>query len=692
MPLVAPSRIGAVIGAALVAMSLVQAPAADAVVADDPREVYLQQVDRGLELVDRARAQLAEGSISALVRAAGSLGGGSVDAGVPAMPPGAGLRARALQLEDAADRAGGATPFAGASTQPAPVLVSATFDGIHAEFGDSSTQPDEATRRRLVARALVVAEAIDQVLHASGPARQGDVTGKPDKVCDVLDQSPDLCISGEGKHVYEEDYKILIDRGGNDVYRNSAGGADPERNDLDVSVVVDLAGNDKYQAMTPLRGGSRVVQGAAIAGGVGMLVDQAGNDHYAIESRPLLTPPDSSGAVGQGAAITGFGLLADYEGNDTYEVLSKDPGQGAFALGSGATGGLGVLYEAGGDDRYKVEAEPIHILDQDRIPHPRTSFATGVGVGAIGTGLFADAAGKDKVLIEARNGIKGRMDPPDLESASAVAQGVGLGSLGVGVAIFGEGSVDARLVVHNDIPSDNEDAAAVAQAVGLGGGVGLAPGPFGALYDAGGDDSYVAAARSRRSEQSGGSVIVAHGASIGGTGILVEAAGNDRYVAEADAEARRAAGAVAVAQGAGYSGGGVGYIEDRSGADAYTSSTKGVTTEGRNLEGLGAISYAQAAGVTGAGFLRDLAGKDAYASRQIYKWGDPIRDTSRINAASFVLGAVDFGVAYFLDVDQGDKDRFSVFPENKACQGIRGEEKWEDCGDLLGQGWVWNVP
>src|SRR5207245_3444341 len=100
--------------------------------------------------------------------------------------------------------------------------------------------------------------------------------------CSVVDEPPALCIGGSGNSTYNKDYALLIDLGGDDLYTNSAGGADPgvpvngTGSGLPVSIVLDLGGNDRYDpVLTP--GGSRVVEGSAYFGGIGMLVDAAGD-------------------------------------------------------------------------------------------------------------------------------------------------------------------------------------------------------------------------------------------------------------------------------------------------------------------------------------------------------------------------------------------------------------------------------
>lgn len=140
---------------------------------------------------------------------------------------------------------------------------------------------------------------------------------------------------------------LLIDRQGNDQYQakhlaqgSCLGG---------VGILLDMGGNDAY-------GGIRRVQGTALAG-LGMLIDQGGNDNYhaAMWSQGLGHP-------------LGFGLLDDVDGKDFYytggiypDSYDDTPGYEGWGqgLGSGlrdiANGGIGVLLDGGGDDRYEYD-------------------------------------------------------------------------------------------------------------------------------------------------------------------------------------------------------------------------------------------------------------------------------------------------------------------------------------------------
>ena len=212
----------------------------------------------------------------------------------------------------------------------------------------------------------------------------------------------DIVVGGKGKNVYELDKMTgvcaVIDLGGDDEYQE--GTVSPER---PVLVVIDLAGNDNYVASTPgAQGGAvlgismlldlegndtyrarDVAQGSAL-GGVGILVDYAGNDVYAGYRRVQGQALGGIGILidregndryhaamwGQGfGGPLGFGLLDDLAGNDHYTLgglyansfKPETPGYEGWGQGVGAglrqvaNGGIGVLLEGGGDDRYEYD-------------------------------------------------------------------------------------------------------------------------------------------------------------------------------------------------------------------------------------------------------------------------------------------------------------------------------------------------
>jgi len=137
---------------------------------------------------------------------------------------------------------------------------------------------------------------------------------------------------------------VLYDFAGDDVYRGR---------EMSCGVGIcgygllrDVAGNDTYIS-------EDTAQGAGCFG-IGMLVDEAGNDTY---TAPLFAQGFS--------LVKGYGLLLDGGGNDSYNVGGKyedhrEPGQAYQSMGQGfayglrpsASGGIAVLYDVGGNDTY----------------------------------------------------------------------------------------------------------------------------------------------------------------------------------------------------------------------------------------------------------------------------------------------------------------------------------------------------
>lgn len=214
----------------------------------------------------------------------------------------------------------------------------------------------------------------------------------------ITTSAGDIIIGGRGNNVYDLDAPgmqnviCVIDLGGNDVYRE--GTCDINR---PVFVIIDLAGDDKYFATKP------GVQGGSILG-VSMLLDLSGNDTYQAQD------------VAQGTTLGGVGLLIDYSGHDTYHALRRAQGSALggvgilidkkgndsyhaalHAQGLGHPGGFGVLEDCEGNDRYYLGG-----LYLDSYPeHPGyDGWGQGLGAGIRqvangGVGALLDGGGDD---------------------------------------------------------------------------------------------------------------------------------------------------------------------------------------------------------------------------------------------------------------------------------------------------------
>lgn len=133
-----------------------------------------------------------------------------------------------------------------------------------------------------------------------------------------------IVLAGPGDDRHTADAAILIDIAGDDVYLNNCGG--PVSNAIPSALVIDFAGNDRYESWVPFRIGSG-------AFGVGFLLDLAGDDSYVCMRG------------GEGAGLFGIGVLADYAGNDRYRAYDYAQGMGQF--------GAGVLLDDDGDNLFE---------------------------------------------------------------------------------------------------------------------------------------------------------------------------------------------------------------------------------------------------------------------------------------------------------------------------------------------------
>ncbi len=261
-----------------------------------------------------------------------------------------------------------------------------------------------------------------------------------------------IIIRGSGDDVYDPvarpeldaDLLLLVDTGGNDVYKIPVGANRSIHNP--VSLAFDLAGDDVYgyvEVPHPLDGGSssrpasdvdgrdpsgqtrsdQARQGAGRLGvgflshfgggkatyhslrlsqgygqfGVGVLYDDGGDDAYRAE------------ALAQGNALFGIGLLLDKSGNDRYSSY-------AFSQGFGYVKGAGILVDGAGNDHYEVNhgdpdfgGDPLYPSPQAP-GHANTSMSQGVGLGqrpsspgevsaSGGLGILRDRGAGDDIYI-----------------------------------------------------------------------------------------------------------------------------------------------------------------------------------------------------------------------------------------------------------------------------------------------------
>jgi hypothetical protein len=174
----------------------------------------------------------------------------------------------------------------------------------------------------------------------------------------------------EGSVSIERPLLVILDLAGDDTYRGTKPGIQGGAI-LGISMLLDAAGNDTYQAKD-------IAQGSAL-GGAGILIDRSGNDTYVGLRRV------------QGHALGGIGILLDRDGNDRYHAAM-------WAQGFGNPLGFGVLDDLDGDDHYYCGG-----LYYDSYPETPGYEGWGQGVGAGlrgvangGIGVILDGGGDDK--------------------------------------------------------------------------------------------------------------------------------------------------------------------------------------------------------------------------------------------------------------------------------------------------------
>ncbi len=263
--------------------------------------------------------------------------------------------------------------------------------------------------KKLYAACAYFAHAANQfgALQKCGEAFRGQSAGNiPGVTGEVLffkhTKYGDIIVGGPGPNVYTADAAIVIDIGGDDVYLNNAGGT---YGNVFFALCSDFGGDDIYRGTGILRQGAAMMgcgilidtegndtyradnfaQGFGLIG-VGILADMAGNDTYRAKNNS------------QGAAWFGIGMLAEGGGIDSYHADN-------FAQGLALCKGFGAIIEAGGNDSYYLGGKH----DDHRAPgRSYTSMGQGFGFGSRpyktpfgtsgGIGLLADAEGHDRYV------------------------------------------------------------------------------------------------------------------------------------------------------------------------------------------------------------------------------------------------------------------------------------------------------
>ncbi|MFH1550620.1 MAG: HEAT repeat domain-containing protein, partial [Planctomycetota bacterium] len=286
-----------------------------------------------------------------------------------------------------------------------------------------------------------------------------------------------------------------------------------------VAIVIDISGNDRYEAAKDHSQGAGAL-------GVGALVDMAGDDSY------------TGKRFSQGCGFIGTGMLYDYKGNDAYRAESFCQGAAAFGMGciwegagddsykavslaqaAGSTMGIGAVIEHGGDDTYECESG-AQGFGSGQWTYPRSRNYAFCG----GLGLMLEYGGNDRYACKKFAQGAGRLmaagilvDEGGNDTYSADEHAAGDGShLAFGMLIdrSGNDSYESR---------DQSIGASLDRSAGI-------------LLDVNGDDRY-------KSGRAPGCLCRAVGP--GAFALMIDFSGNDKYVADTvDAETPSAPGSV----------------------------------------------------------------------------------------------------------------------------------------------------
>lgn len=376
-------------------------------------------------------------------------------------------------------------------------------------------------------------------------------------------------IGGVGPDVHEGDSILVLDLGGDDLYRGKIASGTDGRG----AVIVDLSGDDVYL-------GGDYTQASGLWG-IGVLFDLKGNDLY------------RAGNWSQGAGLFGVGLLMDCSGADSY--------LGGSFVQAASSWGWGGLIDLDGEDTYRCN-------------HSGQAYS-----GVWGVSSLCDINGNDKYISGA-----GAPDPREPDMNQSLSQGFAFGSrnlAGGGVSIladqsgndlyqcqyFGQGASYWMGVgiLYDEEGKDTYVARRYAQGTGI-------HFSFGLLLDAGGSDHTTSWGVSQGCghdygvgilvNEAGRDTYVSDWLSMGaseanGVGVFVDNSGDDGYEAKASmgvghlTESRRS--------------GGIGLFIDAEGKDRYSSRGADNSIWALNRWGVGVDE--DASGISGLNLLHSEA-------------------------------------------------------------------------------------
>ncbi|MDW8320816.1 MAG: hypothetical protein RMM08_05595 [Armatimonadota bacterium] len=312
----------------------------------------------------------------------------------------------------------------GTSSASHPITVVIDLQGDdrylqHSSLASLSIEavPDRKTRRispciggAVLGYAFVLDMAGSDLYRSLGITQGASAFGVGVLVDSAGDDRYECYVNGQGSADWG--IGLLVDRAGTDRYHGFSmvqgyGGT------KGYGLLIDVEGNDAYiadnqkldfPAPQTAQHNVSLAQGAgygrradytdgrSLAGGIGILVDGAGNDRY------------SCGVFGQGVGYWyGLGILSDDGGNDVYEGVW-------YVQAASAHFAVGVLEDVSGDDRYTATMNMaqgaghdfslgwlIELGGNDIYHAPNLSLGGG---NANGIGVFWDAAGDDRYEVQ----------------------------------------------------------------------------------------------------------------------------------------------------------------------------------------------------------------------------------------------------------------------------------------------------
>ncbi len=329
--------------------------------------------------------------------------------------------------------------------------------------------------------------------------------------CDSLQLPPVFSIDlGQCDNVYAQDFALVLDAGGNDVYNNNAGGSNlggpdncpaelSEAGTYSAAALVDLGtGSDRFGDPQAPRGCGANGGGSV---GVGFLLTGGGDNEY---------HADAHGTNG-GGGLAAAGFLLDASGNDTFNAAGD-------GTNGGGSLGVGTLINGGGHNEYNAG-----------------NWGTNGG-GSIGVGTLIDGGWGSKFDA----GLEGTNGGGFFGGTGLLFHGLGGGTYNA--SDFGTNG-GGGLGGSGFLLSGDRDSTYNSAEYGTNGGAGIG---VGFLMDLGGDTDYRSIAISTNGGSGNGAgflldgggddtfttgTAATNGGGAVGAGFLLDAAGNDTYIA-----------------------------------------------------------------------------------------------------------------------------------------------------------------